>query len=50
MSDLKISLEKSTLYLAGISETNRNAITSRFPFNEGKLPVRYLGLFYIKKE
>lgn len=49
MSGLKISLERSTLYLAGISENNRLAITSQFPFAEGQLPVRYLGLPLLTK-
>lgn len=41
-SGLKISIEKSTFYLAG--ENNRQAITARFPFATGQLPVWYLGL------
>lgn len=41
---LKISLEKSTLYLAGVSTQNREDITVRFPFATGQLSVRYLGL------
>lgn len=32
---LRISLEISTLYMAGITETNRNAIMGSFPFNSG---------------
>lgn len=48
-SGLKISLEKSTLYLAGISEVKGNEIMVSFPFNSGKLPVRYLGLPLLTK-
>lgn len=44
ISGLKISLEKSTLYTAGISSTQEEDILSRFPFASGQLPVRYLGL------
>ncbi|XP_056843011.1 uncharacterized protein LOC130495615 [Raphanus sativus] len=44
LSGLKISLEKSTLYMAGISVENQSAILENFPFEAGQLPVRYLGL------
>ena len=44
MSSLKISLEKSTLFIAGITETQESYILTSFPFAPGKLPVRYLGL------
>ena len=44
MSGLKISLEKSTLYIAGITEVQESDILTSFPFASGKLPVRYLGL------
>ncbi|KAL0865946.1 hypothetical protein Bca101_045064 [Brassica carinata] len=43
-SGLKISLEKSTLYMAGITQEDQNAILMNFPFAAGQLPVRYLGL------
>ncbi|XP_048635020.1 uncharacterized protein LOC125608631 [Brassica napus] len=43
-SGLMISIAKSTLYLAGVSETETNNILSNFPFAKGDLPVRYLGL------
>lgn len=43
-SGLRISIEKSTLYLASISSPQRQALTSHFPFAVGQLPVRYLGL------
>lgn len=43
-SGLKISIEKSTLYLAGVVEEDENRILSNFPFAKGELPVRYLGL------
>ena len=44
MSGLKISLEKSTLYTAGLSEAQEGDILTCFPFASGKLPVRYMGL------
>lgn len=44
MSGLKISLEKSTLFTAGISTNQEQDIITSFPFESGKLPVRYLGL------
>lgn len=49
LSGLKISVEKSTLYMAGISEINQHAILERFPFAQGHLPVRYLGLPLLTK-
>ena len=49
MSGLKISMEKSTLFMAG-NETQRNKdIQNQFQFAEGKLPVRYLGLPLLTK-
>lgn len=48
-SGLNISLEKSTLYLAGVSELNKEAILDQFPFSTGTLPVRYLGLPLLTK-
>lgn len=44
ISGLKISVEKSTLYTAGVSENLEQDIITSFPFETGKLPVRYLGL------
>ena len=43
-SGLNISIEKSTVYMAGVVEEERSRILRNFPFAEGKLPVRYLGL------
>lgn len=43
-SGLSISLEKSTIYLAGTAEGEKRRILTDFPFAEGELPVRYLGL------
>lgn len=48
-SGLKISLEKSTLFMAGVSQPNRDAILLNFPFAAGTLPVRYLGLPLLTK-
>ena len=43
-SGLSISLEKSTIYMAGIVEEKRCIILRNFPLAVGDLPVRYLGL------
>lgn len=43
-SGLSISLEKSTIYMAGVREAERSSILTNFPFAVGDLPVRYLGL------
>lgn len=48
-SGLKISLEKPTLYMAGVTNTNRGLITLAFPFADGNLSVRYLGLPLLTK-
>lgn len=44
MSGLHISLEKPKLFMAGVNLTNQSDITEHFSFEEGSLPVRYLGL------
>lgn len=49
-SGLQISLEKSTIYLAGVPDPERNQILSSFPFATGQLPVRYLGLPLLTKQ
>ena len=49
-SGLQISLEKSTIYVAGISEPERAQILSSFPFATGQLLVRYLGLPLLTKQ
>ncbi|XP_013739311.1 uncharacterized protein LOC106442132 [Brassica napus] len=43
-SGLYISIEKSTVFMAGVAEEERSKILRNFPFAEGNLPVRYLGL------
>ncbi|XP_010445454.1 PREDICTED: uncharacterized protein LOC104728123 [Camelina sativa] len=43
-SGLHISLEKSTIYTAGVSSAHKEEILQQFPFEYGSLPVRYLGL------
>ena len=48
-SGLKISMEKTTIYLASISEDNRREIESHFHFAVGCLPVKYLGLPLVTK-
>lgn len=49
-SGLRISIEKSTLYLAGISTHVREDIISQFLFATGQLPLRYLGLPLLTKQ
>ena len=49
MSGLKISLEKSTLYIAGATVAAQEDILGSFPFASGSLPVRYLGLPLLTK-
>lgn len=43
-SGLSISVEKSTIYMAGVHETEKRSILRNFKFDDGELPVRYLGL------
>lgn len=50
LSGLKISVEKSTLYMVGITLENQTAILENFPFAAGQLPVRYLGLPLLTKK
>jgi len=49
MSWLKISLEKSTIFMAGISPNAKTSILQQFPFELGTLPVKYLGLPLLTK-
>ena len=49
VSGLSISLEKSTLFLAGVKEDASDDIFDQFPFEAGSLPVRYLGLPLLTK-
>lgn len=46
---LRISMEKSTIYLAGIPESRSQEIQEQFQFAVGCLPVRYLGLPLVTK-
>jgi len=48
-SRLKISLEKSTSYMAGVRDCEKDLILSSFPFESGTLPVCYLGLPLLSK-
>ena len=43
-SGLNISIEKSTIYMAGVSDEEKSRVLQNFPFAERTLPVRYLGL------
>lgn len=49
MSGLKISLEKSTLFLAGVTTQKQEEIIHHLPFATGNLPIRYLGLPLLTK-
>lgn len=49
MSGLKISVEKSTVFMAGVSPTTKESILQQFPFDLGTLPVKYLGLPLLTK-
>lgn len=48
-SGLKISPQKSTIFLAGLTERNRSEITTQFQLPTGAIPVRYLGLPLLSK-
>lgn len=48
-SGLKISMEKTTIYLAGVPDTTSQEIKERYQFDVGQLPVRYLGLPLVTK-
>lgn len=50
ISGLKISMEKSTIYYAGIDNNVRLEMEAKFPFDTGQLPVRYLGLPLLTKQ
>lgn len=43
-SGLTISLEKSTIYMSGVNQIDKQSILHSFPFVYGDLPVRYLDL------
>lgn len=49
MSGLKISLEKSTLFMEGFTNLKKEEILRHFPFAAGKFLVRYLGLPLLTK-
>ena len=48
-SGLRISMEKSTMFLAGTSDSVYQEIVQSFPFEVGQLPIRYLGLPLVTK-
>lgn len=48
-SGLRISMEKSTIYLAGAPTTHQQSLITNYPFAIGTLPVRYLGLPLVTK-
>lgn len=48
-SGISIGLEKSNVYMAGVSEIEKSRILTNFPFAVGDLPVQYLGLPLMKQ-
>lgn len=50
VSGLHISMEKSTLYLAGMSDEAKQEMLSQYTFANGELPIRYLGLALMTKQ
>jgi len=48
-SGLRISMEKSTIYMAGNLGSHQREIQEKFHFEVGQLPVRYLGLPLLTK-
>lgn len=49
MSGLKISMEKSSLFIAGSAAEKNEEILQQFHFSTGDLPVCYLGLPLLTK-
>lgn len=49
MLDLRISLDKTTLYLPGVTSSARQAIWDHFPFTHASLSARYLGMPLLTK-
>ncbi|GKG32150.1 RNA-directed DNA polymerase, reverse transcriptase-related family protein, partial [Tanacetum coccineum] len=49
-SGLRISLEKSTIYMVGIRDDVEEDILTNFPFEYDTLPVRYLELPLLTKK
>ena len=43
-SGLRPSMEKSTVYFGNVADNVKHDIRLVMPFNEGCLPVRYLGI------
>lgn len=50
MSGLHISMEKTTIFLAGVQDTEKQELLDTFAFAHGDLPVRYLGLPLLTKQ
>ncbi|GJZ26652.1 RNA-directed DNA polymerase, eukaryota, reverse transcriptase zinc-binding domain protein [Tanacetum coccineum] len=50
VSGLHPNLNKCTMFCGSLDEETRNEISSIFPFKEGKLPVRYLGVPLVTKK
>ncbi|GKB64967.1 hypothetical protein Tco_0921153 [Tanacetum coccineum] len=44
------NLGKCTIFCGSIDEETKNNISNIFPFKEGKLPVRYLGVLLVTKK
>ncbi|XP_048627704.1 uncharacterized protein LOC125596654 [Brassica napus] len=50
MSGLHISVEKTTIFLAGVQDTEKQELLDTFAFAHGDLPVIYLGLPLLTKQ
>lgn len=50
VSGLGISTEKSTIFMAGVQESDRQTILDQLAFASGSLPVWYLGLPMMTKQ
>nr|GEX31322.1 RNA-directed DNA polymerase, eukaryota, reverse transcriptase zinc-binding domain protein [Tanacetum cinerariifolium] len=50
ISGLHPNLEKCTMFCGSLDDDTKNEIYSIFPFKEGKLPVRYLGVPLVTKK
>lgn len=49
MSGLQISVEKSTIFIAGVFDRDKESISLSFPLSMGQLPMKYLGLLLMTK-
>lgn len=50
LSGLQISMEKTTIFLAGVKDPEKQKLLETFAFGHRELPVRYLGLPLMTKQ